>query len=74
MTTKRIIGIILLVIGIVAMASGGVWWTRDKKVIDAGPLQVHTQEHKGFAVPPVVGILALVGGLVLLVIPDRRRA
>jgi len=67
------IGIILIVIGIVAMATGGLWWTQDKKVIDAGPLQVTTQEHKGFSVPPVVGILAIVGGLVLIAVPERRR-
>ena len=73
MTFRRIVGLVLVVIGIVALVAGGVFWTDRDKVLDAGPLQVTTTERKGFAMPPLLGALALIGGVVLLVVPDRRR-
>jgi len=74
MSPKRTIGAILIVIGLVALAWGGVFWTQNKKVVDLGALEVHTQERKGVALPPALGFAALVGGIVLVAIPDRRRA
>jgi drug/metabolite transporter (DMT)-like permease len=74
MTTRRIIGLALIVIGIVALVWGGVFWTDRETVIDAGPLQVTTDEREGVALPPILGVIALIGGIVLLAVPDRRRA
>ena len=74
MSVKRIIGVVLLVIGIAALAWGGVFWTDRDTILDAGPLQVQTEDRDGFAVPPVLGIIAIVGGAILLFVPDRRRA
>ncbi len=74
MSPKRIAGLVLIVIGIVALAMGGVFWTDRDTVIDAGPFEVTTEEREGVAVPPIVGGLALVAGIVLLVLPERRRA
>ena len=74
MSVKRIIGVVLLVSGIAALAWGGVFWTDRDTILDAGPLQVQTEERDGFAVPPVLGIIAIVGGAILLFVPDRRRA
>ena len=73
MSPKRIAGLVLIVIGIIALVSGGVFWTDRDTVIDAGPFEVTTEEREGFALPPVLGGLALVGGIVLLVLPERRR-
>lgn len=73
MSARRIIGLVLVVIGIVALVWGGVFWTDRETVLDAGPLEVTTEEREGVAFPPVLGIIALVGGIVLLAIPDRRR-
>lgn len=73
MTGIRIVGIVLIVIGLVTFAWGGVFWTDRDTVIDAGPLQVQTEETEGFALPPVLGGIALVGGIVLLLVPQRRR-
>lgn len=72
--TQRIIGIALIVLGIVTLAWGGVFWTDRETVLDAGPLEITTQEREGVRLPPVLGVLALVGGIVLLVAPDRRRS
>ena len=74
MSVKRMIGVVLMVIGIAALAWGGVFWTDRDTILDAGPLQVQTEDRDGFAIPPVLGIIALVGGAILLFVPDRRRA
>jgi hypothetical protein len=73
MNGRRIVGLVLVVIGIVALVWGGVFWTDRDTVLDAGPLQVETTQREGIAMPPVLGAIALVGGILLLVIPDRRR-
>ena len=73
MSARRIIGLVLVLLGIVALAWGGVFWTDRDTVLDAGPLEVQTEEREGFAVPPVLGVIALIGGIVMLAIPDRRR-
>ncbi len=74
MSGRRIVGLVLIVIGIVALLWGGVFWTDRDTVVDAGPLEVQTEETEGFALPPVIGVISLVGGIILLVVPDRRRA
>jgi hypothetical protein len=73
MVTRRIVGALLLALGIVSLAWGEVFWTDRDTVIDAGPLEVTTAEREGVAVPPALGAVALVGGIVLLVWPARRR-
>ena len=73
MSARRVIGLVLVIVGIVALALGGVFWTDRDTVLDAGPLEVQTEEREGFAVPPVLGVIALVGGIVLMAIPNRRR-
>ena len=74
MSAKRIAGVILVAIGIVSLVWGGVFWTQRETILDAGPLEVTTEEREGFALPQALGVLSLVGGIVLLVVPDRRRA
>lgn len=66
MTARYMVGALLLVIGILSRASGGLFRTDRDAVIDAGPLEVRTEECEGFAVPPVAGAAALVGGILRL--------
>jgi drug/metabolite transporter (DMT)-like permease len=72
MTARRIVGLVLVVAGIVVLVWGGVFWTDRDTVIDAGPLKVTTEEREGLPLPPVAGAIALIGGIVLLVVPTRR--
>jgi uncharacterized membrane protein HdeD (DUF308 family) len=68
----RIIGIILVVIGVLALAYQGITYTTHKKVLDIGPIQATKEEHKTIPVPPIVGAVALIGGIVILA--SGRRA
>jgi drug/metabolite transporter (DMT)-like permease len=74
MSARRGIGILLVIVGIVALVWGGVFWTDRDTVVDAGPIEIATENQEGFALPPVLGVIALIGGIVLVAIPDRRRA
>jgi hypothetical protein len=73
MTAARIAGIILIVIGLVGLLWGGFSWTDEKTVVDIGPIEARAKEQKTIPVPPIVGGIALVAGIVLLVVPGRRR-
>ena len=74
MSVTRIVGIVLIAIGLAALASGGFYWTRREKVIDAGPVQITREKHEGLPLSPLVGGIVLLGGIVLVALPDRRRA
>jgi len=71
---RYVIGIALIVLGLISLLMGGFRWTENKTVVDIGPVKATTEEHKTLPIPPVVGGLALVGGIVVLVVPTRRRA
>lgn len=62
----RIAGIILIVIGLLSLAYQGINYTTHKKVLDIGPIQATKEEHKTIPLPPILGVVALVGGVVLL--------
>jgi hypothetical protein len=62
-----VIGVILIVLAIISFAYQGITYTTHKKVIDLGPIQATTEQHKTIPLPPLFGGLALVGGIVLLV-------
>jgi uncharacterized membrane protein len=71
MKPAGIIGIILIAIGIIALAWGGITYTKREKVIDAGPLQVSADREKTIPFPPVLGGICLVGGIVLVIVGNR---
>jgi hypothetical protein len=64
----KILGIILIVVGIVVFAYQGITYTSRKKVVDVGSVQVTAEKTRTIPLPPIVGGIALVGGIVLLVI------
>jgi len=62
----KAIGVVLIVIGVLGLAYGGISWTRKDTVIDAGPIQVTTNKTESIPLPPIAGGLFLVAGVVLL--------
>jgi Short repeat of unknown function (DUF308) len=72
MKTYTIIGIILIVAGIVAFAYQGITYTTREKVVDIGPIQMTAEKTKTLPLPPIVGAIALVGGIVLLVMGNKK--
>ena len=71
MKTYTLISIILIVIGIFAFAYQGFTFTTREKVVDLGPIQMTADKTKTLPLPPILGAIALVGGIVLLVVGKR---
>ena len=72
--TVKIIGIVLIVLGLVGLLAGGFSWTKREKVVDLGPVEVTSENRESLPVPPIVGGLLLVAGVVLVVAKGRRPA
>jgi len=68
---RTILGIVLVVIGLFALAYQGLTYTTQKKVLDIGPIQATKEEHHTIPLPPIFGAMALVGGIIV-VVSDRR--
>jgi uncharacterized membrane protein HdeD (DUF308 family) len=67
MKPAPLLGVILIILGGLALAYQGITYTTHKKVLDIGPLQATEEQHKTIPLPPIVGAIALIGGIVLLV-------
>ena len=65
------LGLILIVLGVLALMYQGFTYPTHKKVLDVGPIQATKEEHHSVPMPPILGALALVGGVVILV-SDRK--
>ncbi len=72
MKTTTILAFILIALGFVAFAYQGFTYTTTEKVVDLGPLQVTAEKTRTLPLPPIVGAIALVGGIVLLVVGSRK--
>ena len=73
MKTNTLIAVVLIAIGVVAFAYQGISYTTREKVVDIGPIHMTAEKTRTIPLPPIVGGIALVGGIVLLVIGIRRR-
>jgi uncharacterized membrane protein YidH (DUF202 family) len=69
----KLIGILLIVFGVFALAVGGINYTTREKVLDIGPVTATTEKHKTIPLSPIVGVAALAGGIVLVVAGSRTR-
>ncbi|KAF0154435.1 MAG: hypothetical protein FD159_2583 [Syntrophaceae bacterium] len=72
MRPKIIIAIILIALGIAALAYQGITYTTREKVVDLGPIQMTAEKTKTIPLPPILGAIALAGGIVLLVVGRRK--
>ncbi len=68
-----LIGIILVVLGALALAYQGINYTRTEKVLDLGPIHATKDTQERIPLPPILGGIALIGGVGLLIAGARRR-
>ena len=68
----KILGILLIIAGVVALVYGGISYTTTKKAVDLGPLQVNRKESHTIPLPPVLGVAAIVDGGALLYFGGRK--
>ena len=69
-----IVGVLLIVLGLAALAYQGIRYTSHETVIDIGPIHATADREKTLPLPPLVGIAAVAGGVALLVAVMRTRA
>jgi hypothetical protein len=72
MRTNTLIAVILIAVGIVAFAYQGISYTTREKVVDLGPIQLSADKKRTLPLPPIVGAIALVGGIALLVMSRKK--
>ena len=73
MKPTAIVGLVLIVLGLVALLAGGFSYQKEDKVLDAGPLQATVQHDKRVTIPPVVSGIVLAAGVALLFVGGRQR-
>lgn len=69
-----ILGIALIILGVVALASQGISYTTREKVIDIGPIQATADKRHTLFVPPLIGALILAGGIVLVIAGSGQKS
>jgi uncharacterized membrane protein len=69
-----ILGILLIVLGVVALAYQGVSYTTREKIIDLGPIEASKETKKTIPMPPILGGLALAGGIALVVVGSKSNS
>ena len=69
---KKILGIVLLVVGILMLVYSGFTYKKREKVVDAGPLQISADKEKTVNWPPYAGGFLVVGGVILLATGNKR--
>ena len=71
MKSGTLIGLALVVLGILALVYQGIGYTKREKVVDIGPIHATADEHKTLPLPPILGVISLIGGIVLIA-RDRK--
>ena len=69
----KILGIVLVLAGILALAYGGFTYTTHKRALDVGPLQIETSKRHRVFIPPVLGIAGIIVGGAVLFIAGKGR-
>jgi hypothetical protein len=72
MKPAAVVGIVLIILGIAGFAFGGLSFTHKEKVLDLGPIEASADKKESLPIPPILGALAIVGGVVLVAAGARR--
>lgn len=68
------LGILLIVVGALVLAYQGINYTRQKSVLDVGDVHITTKTHERIPIPPILGGVALVGGVILVIVGAGTKA
>jgi hypothetical protein len=74
MKTFTLLGIVLIVLGLAALAYQGFTYTTRETVIDIGPIKATADREKTIPLPPILGIVAVAGGVALMIAGSRKGA
>jgi uncharacterized membrane protein len=74
MKGTTIIGIVLIVLGVAALALGSFTYTDREKVLDIGPIEATAEERKTIPLSPIAGGAAVVAGVALVIVGARSKA
>jgi hypothetical protein len=69
--SAKAIGVILIILGIVALAYQGISYTTREKIVDIGPIEASKETKRTIPLPPILGVLALAGGVILVLKKSR---
>ena len=72
MKPVTLVGIVLIVLGVLALAYQGITYTTREKIVDLGPIKASVDKQKTISLPPILGAVALVAGVGLLVVGNKR--
>ena len=67
----KIIGILLIAVGLVAAIGGGFWYKKREKIIDIGPIEATRTSERYFPISPAVGVATMIAGVVLVAVRKR---
>jgi hypothetical protein len=70
----KLIGILLIVFGVAALAMGGFSYIKREKTVDLGPVEITTEQRKTVPLSPIVGIVAVAGGVALVAMGSKTAA
>jgi hypothetical protein len=73
MKAATIVGILLIILGIIGYATGGLSFTHEKKDVDLGPVQVSHKTQSTLPISPILSTISLVAGIGLVVVGARSR-
>jgi len=72
MRTSFVIGVILIILGALALAYQGFTYTREEKIADIGPIEATAKKNERVSIPPILGGVALAGGVVLVLFGAKK--
>ena len=72
MKTPTVIGIVLIVLAIIAFGFQGITYTKREKVLDIGPIEATAEKKETIPLPPLLGAVALIGGVALILVGSKR--
>lgn len=73
MRLVTVVGILLILLGVVSLASNGFSFKSREKVLDLGPIEATAEKERRVNLPPILGIVAIAGGIVMVIAGGKKR-